>query len=366
MGQKIIDIKEVINASGRMTKLGVSTPTKTVLDAMNYGAMHYVMMDELLDVAGTTIANYINATDVAITASASSGIVLTIASLIAGENITYIEKLHQYKQQLRTEIILLKGHNVNYGVPIDTMIELGGGTVKEVGSANQATIEEVKTAISAETIALFYVKSHHAVQKNMVSLSDMLMIAREAQLPLIVDAAAEEDFEVYLKMGADYVIYSGTKALEGPTSGFVATNTLAKATAIKKQYMGIGRAMKVGKESIYGLVQAVKNYYDAPPVMSITENQLLVFIEQINTINGLDAFLEADEAGRAIKRVAIMIHSQEYGKTATELAHALEQGKPAIFTRDYYATTGKLVIDPRPLAEGDLDVICQRMKEEAL
>lgn len=366
MEKKLMDVKEVINASGRMTKLGVSTPTKTVLDAMNYGAKHYVIMDELLDVAGAIIANYINATDVVITASASSGIVLTIASLIAVENITYIEKLHQYKQQLRTEIILLKGHNVNYGVPIDTMIELGGGTVKEVGSANQATFEEVKTAISAETIALFYVKSHHAVQKNMVSLSDMIMIAREAQLPLIVDAAAEEDFEIYLKMGADYVIYSGTKALEGPTSGFVSTNTIAKATAIKKQYMGIGRAMKIGKESIYGLVQAVKNYYDVPSVASIVESQLLLFIDHINTIKGLEAFLEADEAGRAIKRVAITICPQEYGKSAIELARALEEGSPAIFTRDYYATIGKLVIDPRPLAEGDLDVMYQRMKEEAL
>ena len=39
-------------------------------------------------------------------------------------------------------------------------------------------------------------------------------------LPVIVDAAAEEDLKVYDNLGADAVVYSGTKAFEGPTSGF--------------------------------------------------------------------------------------------------------------------------------------------------
>ncbi|MGO0807149.1 hypothetical protein ACTPEF_24595, partial [Clostridioides difficile] len=40
-------------------------------------------------------------------------------------------------------------------------------------------------------------------------------------LPLIVDAAAEEDLNVYYELGADLVIYSGAKAIEGPSSGLV-------------------------------------------------------------------------------------------------------------------------------------------------
>ena len=40
-------------------------------------------------------------------------------------------------------------------------------------------------------------------------------MARKHNLPLIVDAAAEEDLMCYYQMGADLVIYSGAKAIEG-------------------------------------------------------------------------------------------------------------------------------------------------------
>ena len=42
-------------------------------------------------------------------------------------------------------------------------------------------------------------------------------------VPLIVDAAAEEDIQKYVKY-SDLAIYSGSKAIEGPTSGIVGGN----------------------------------------------------------------------------------------------------------------------------------------------
>ena len=42
----------------------------------------------------------------------------------------------------------------------------------------------------------------------------------EIKVPLIVDAAAEEDIQKYVKY-SDLAIYSGSKAIEGPTSGIV-------------------------------------------------------------------------------------------------------------------------------------------------
>lgn len=35
-------LKQVINASGRMSILGVSSPTDTVMDAMKFGGQNYV------------------------------------------------------------------------------------------------------------------------------------------------------------------------------------------------------------------------------------------------------------------------------------------------------------------------------------
>lgn len=362
--KKLVNVRHVVNASGRMTKLGVSTPSQRVLAAMNEGAAHYVVMDELLSAVNQRIAELTGANAACVVASASSGIALVIASLIAKKDIVRIEQLYHYRQQQANEVLLLKGHNINYGAPVETMIALGGGRVKEVGSANLATVQELEAAISEDTLALFYVKSHHAVQKNMVSWQDMIAIAHKYNLPIIIDAAAEEDLNVYHSAGADYVIYSGTKALQGPTSGFVLANNKERAENIQLQYQGIGRAMKVGKEAIYGLLQAVEDYVHDKPQTIIKEAEVQNFMEQVKDVQGVSASWETDEAGRAIKRIALHIDEKAYGKNAKELSAALQLGNPAIFLRDYEANNGVLSIDQRPLLEGDLAVIYQKLQEE--
>lgn len=68
----------------------------------------------------------------------------------------------------------------------------------------------------------------------------MIHLANRLGLPCIVDAAAEEDLKIYAAMGADFVYYSGAKAIEGPTSGFVACKTMELADHMRLQYKGIG------------------------------------------------------------------------------------------------------------------------------
>lgn len=59
----------------------------------------------------------------------------------------------------------------------------------------------------------------------MLNVAQAAEVARQHGLPLIIDAAAEEDLQCYYRMGADLVIYSGAKAIEGPTSGLVIRQT---------------------------------------------------------------------------------------------------------------------------------------------
>ena len=51
-------LKRVINASGRMSILGVSAPTDTVMDAMKQGGQNYVEIADLVDKAGDHIARH--------------------------------------------------------------------------------------------------------------------------------------------------------------------------------------------------------------------------------------------------------------------------------------------------------------------
>lgn len=55
----------------------------------------------------------------------------------------------------------------------------------------------------------------------MISVEEAWEVAKTNNIPLIVDAAAEEDLEKYVQF-SDLAIYSGSKAIEGPTSGIVA------------------------------------------------------------------------------------------------------------------------------------------------
>lgn len=147
-------------------------------------------------------------------------------------------------------------------------------------------------------------KSHHCVQKDMVDVQDVVKLANRLHVPCIIDAAAEEDLSRYMAMGADMVCYSGAKAIEGPTSGFVACKTTELASLIQ------------------------------------------------------------DEAGREIYRAKITFHKETYGYSAKEMLSRLQEGEYAVYTRDYQANIGSLAIDPRPLNSLDeLEYIYKRISE---
>lgn len=357
---KKIGLSEVINASGRMTKLGVSCISDEVKESLSEAAQNYVLIDDLLVAAGKQIADYIGCEDVCVTSSASSAIALAIASLICKDN---LQKVHRFKESVencdRREVILLRGHNVNFGAPIDSMIEIGGGKVVEVGYANESKIEDITNAINENTLAIFFVKSHHCVQKNMVAVDEVIKAANEYHIPCIVDAAAEEDLSKYHHMGADIVCYSGAKAISGPTSGFAACSSIEYASNMRLQYKGIGRVMKIGKENCMGLVKAIEIYQkNKGYVPFVNHDDLNLFNHKVNEIPGLMGIIIQDEAGREIYRSKISVDEKEYGLSAIELVKALEDYEPRIYTRDYQANMGSIAIDPRPLnSKKELDII---------
>ena len=67
-------LQRVINASGRMTKLGVSTISAGVGEALLDAAGNYVLIDSLFEFAGKRIGELIGAKDAGVTTSASAGI----------------------------------------------------------------------------------------------------------------------------------------------------------------------------------------------------------------------------------------------------------------------------------------------------
>lgn len=358
-------LQAVINASGRMTKLGVSTISQGVGETLVEAAGNYILIDSLYEFAGKKIGEMIGCEDACVTSSASAGIALSVASLICKDNITMVHHLFDALLKIdKREVILLKGHNVDFGAPIAEMVQLGGGKIVEAGYANGSKLTDISDAVNENTLAILFVKSHHCVQKDMVDVKDVIELANTLGVPCIVDAAAEEDLGRYMQMGADMVCYSGAKAIEGPTSGFVACKTTELASNMRLQYKGIGRAMKIGKEGTMGLLQAIKEYLAGEHVCAVTKSDLEQFAAKVNEIDGCKAVLIQDEVGREIYRAKISFDKNAYGFSAKEMIGKLQEGAAAVYTRDYQANIGSLAIDPRPLKNLDeLEYIYRRIVE---
>jgi len=355
-------LKRVINASGRMTILGVSTPAASVVETVKYGLEHYFEIKDLVNKTGAYIAGLLGAEDAVVVSCASAGIAQSIAAVIVKDNDWLLENLHAAPLNVPHDIVVPKGHNVNYGAPVGTMVALGGGRLVEAGYANECSAEQLSAAVTPQTAAILYIKSHHCVQKSHLSVEQAVAVARQHRLPLIVDAAAEEDLQCYYRSGADLVIYSGAKAIEGPTSGLV-IGRKQYVEWVKRQSLGIGRAMKVGKEGILGLTQAIENYLQQNKVSGaqMVEN-MSPFIDSLNTLNGVSARVVWDAAGRDIARAEIHFDEAVTGLTTGAIVQALKTGEVAIYFRGYKANEGIVEADVRSVTPEQLQTIYLNIK----
>ncbi|MWP61256.1 DgaE family pyridoxal phosphate-dependent ammonia lyase [Gilliamella sp. Pas-s25] len=357
------NLKRVINASGRMTILGVSTPRPEVVDTVLHGLNEYFEIKDLVDKTGQYIAKLLKVENAVVVSCASAGIVQAVAGLIIKDDRDLLFNLHSSDKYVPREIIVPKGHNVNFGAPISTMVSLGGGIVVEAGYANECKPEHIESLINPDTAAILYVKSHHCVQKSMLSVAQTAVIAKKYNIPLIVDAAAEEDLQTYYQQGADLVIYSGAKAIEGPTSGLVIGRQKA-VEWVKMQSQGIGRSMKVGKEGILGLTKAIELYLTEPQKETGQQmvGKMTSFIEKLNELHGISATVVWDGAGRDIARAEIAFDASVIGKTAIEMVDLMKQGEIAVYFREYKANEGKVDADVRSVTSAQLDIIYNKIK----
>lgn len=356
-----LGLKRVVNASGKMTILGVSSVATEVMQATTEAASCFVEIDALVDRVGELISQHTGAEDSYVTSCASAGIAIAVAAAVTHGELDLVAQLPD-SQGLANQVVMLRGHNIDYGAPITTAIRLGGGKVIEVGQSNLAYRWQLEKAIGPQTAALLYVKSHHCVQKGMVALKTFVEIARHHKLPLIVDAAAEEDLRAYVAAGASMVVYSGAKALDAPTSGFV-TGQRQWIAHCKAQHNGIARAMKIGKENMVGLVMAMDRYQSHHPDWTQQLPMLETIAQRISAISGFKAEIEQDEAGRAIYRIRVAVGQLRSGLDAIQVEELLRTGEVAIYTRYYFLHQGVFSFDPRALKDDDFELIITRLQE---
>jgi L-seryl-tRNA(Ser) seleniumtransferase len=236
------------------------------------------------------------------------------------------------------------------------MVTLGGGVVREAGSAAEVTRKDLEGAFRSQTAGFLWVQSHHTRDNASLPLVECLAAARRHGVPFIMDCAAEEDLRAFTEMGADLVIYSGTKAIGAPVSGFIAGKE-PYAGWCRAQSRGIARSMKVGKEQVAGLLAALREYVVSDPAAEeARQSAVLSALEAgLSGLGGIRLERVRDEAGRPIERLAIR---QDEGQ-ARALAAALQMGEPAVYTRPHRLAEGLVQFDPRCISGRDLPAIVE-------
>jgi L-seryl-tRNA(Ser) seleniumtransferase/D-glucosaminate-6-phosphate ammonia-lyase len=280
-----------------------------------------------------------------------------VAACVAGSDLTRVQALPD-ALGFPNEIMIQAGHQVNFGAEVTQLIRMAGGKPRPIGAVNAVAEAHLTGAIGPHAAAFLYVQSHHAVQKGMLSLKRVIALCKDHQIPVLIDAAAEEDLTYFAKSGADLVTFSGGKAIGGPTSGIVAGRA-DLVEACRAQNVGIGRPMKIGKEGLAGLYRAVQAYMqrdheaEQRRCAAIVDALLAGFAPVAKTQR-----LE-DEAGRGIERAGIVLPPEQ----ALALVAFIHDGPIPITPRKHLLNLGIVAFDPRPLAEGDVPIIIQRVQE---
>jgi L-seryl-tRNA(Ser) seleniumtransferase len=359
-----IGLRPVINVSGTMTSLGASIVVPEAIAAMSSILPKFVEVNDLQRKASAIIARLTGGEAGFVTASCSAGISLAVAGTITGNDLLAIEKLPDVNTE-KNEVLVQMGHVVSYGAPVDQAIRIAGGKVVYVGQATSTHRFHMENAISERTAAAVYVVSHHVVNYGLLNLKEFVEIAHAKGVPVIVDAASEYDLRLFLDQGADIALYSGHKFLGGPTSGIVAGKKELVRNAFL-QNMGIGRGMKVGKESIFGVMAALEAW-EARDHAGIREREtsyLNLWKQALDGRPGITALIEPDPTNNPLDRMRVIISPDEAHITAWDLSDALARGTPPIIVRDHEVEHRYFYLDPCNLHPGQEKIVAERLCAE--
>ncbi|MFT5195940.1 MAG: putative pyridoxal phosphate-dependent enzyme [Cellvibrionaceae bacterium] len=360
-----LGIRPIINAYATLTRLGGSIMRPEVVQAMSEASKCFVDLEELQLKVGAKIAELTQNKAATITSGAAAGIKLAAAACVT---------IHDQKSspqfpvsdQLKNEIIVHKAHRNGFDYGIE---ELGLKLI-EIGDSNGTSLDDLRRAISKRSAAIFWFQGVMTSDAD-VPLPDLIKIANEYDIPVIVDAAAQlppvENLWRYTQMGAALAIFSGGKDLRGPqSSGLILgrTDLIEEIRSQSNPNYGIGRTMKVGKEEIMGLLVAVECYLkiDHDARQQHCEEIVKNWCESINQVEGLKAERDfPNEAGQPLPWCLVTINREKCPISRDEMVQNLLDGDPAVAVSPYGES--QFHLNPTTLQPGEEIIVLERLIE---
>ncbi len=247
-----LGVEPFINCTSTYTINGGSRQLPQVIRAVENAGYYHVNLDELMVKAGARIAELLGA-EAAMVSSGAAGAVTcgTIACVAGGDP----EKMKQLPDTtgLKNECIVPKWSRSYY----DQAVRNVGVRMVEIETA-----EDLAAAFTPRT-ALAHAQVTIADDGNPFSLQQFVEACHARNVPVLIDAAADLPLRPhpFLAAGVDLVAHSGGKIIRGPqTSGILLgrKDLVAAAYQGSSPHITFGRAIKVSKEEIVGLVVAIE------------------------------------------------------------------------------------------------------------
>ena len=365
--------RTIINVAGASTRVGGAFMLPEVVDAMSEAALESASMVELQAAASRANGEATGAEAGYVTAGAASGLTLGTAAILAGLDPARMERLPD-TSGIKSEFIISREQRNGY----DHSIRLAGARLVEVGMNEQLAGAGVRrteaweyaAAVTDQTAGIAYVLN----PKSQPPLEDVGQVAKEQNLAVLVDAAAEippvGNLRAFIEAGADLVAFSGGKALRGPQATGILCGRRDLIASVAPQHLGmdeifeiwdppedlipkkslsaiprhgIGRGFKVGKEQIVGLLTALRLFVERDGAADVEEQRR--YLEYVaDGLSGLPAEPRTVVSDDGQPSIHLAIDPRALGKTAFEVCRQLKRGEPGVFANEMMLSDGIIVI----------------------
>jgi uncharacterized pyridoxal phosphate-dependent enzyme len=365
-----LGVRRVINAYETVSLFGGTRIHPEVWDAMAAARDGFVDLRELHAAVGRRLAELTRNEAAAVTNGASAGMVLAAVACAAHFDPSFVLQLTAptVAERSRPRVVVQRAHVS----PYVQNVRQAGVDLIEVGYTQNATPEaHLTVALAPPTVAVLYTAGR-PYERDGIPLERVAELAHAQGVPVIVDAAAlvppAENLWRFTERGADLVVVSGGKGLQGPQdSGVVLgrADLVATIQAINAPIHGVGRAFKSTKEDVIGLLTAVELALEADEEARYAA--LLARAERVaeglRGLPGLDVSVLPDgRQGQPCPRTLGLL-GPEARVGRDELLKTLREGDPRIVLGPYEDDSSGFYVHPLGLTDEEGDVVVGRVRE---
>ena len=361
-----LGVRRVINAWGVATELGGWGQSERVTQAMEEANRGTVEMQELLRKSGDFIADLLGVETAFVTSGGAAAQALSVAACMAGTDPDRIAQLPD-TTGMKNEVVIQKRNRYMF----DRCYTLTGASLTEAGDDDGTTEDDLDAAIGPNTAAVaYYIQP--PIDDAIVSLEETVALARSRGVTALADACSQIyplDYFRRCAQSADLVTF-GAKYMGAPHSaGFVCgkrdlIDAVSAQSFVTYHYDGgkaVGRAMKIDRHEIIGVVTAIEDWFTMDHEERILkyESRFAVIDDALRDVDGVST--RRIEVPHYVPYMMLVdVDEPVVGKTAEQVRVELDNGSPRIWVG---AEDCSLRVVVNCMSDEETAVVAERLRE---